>query len=73
MEMISRAMAVGVGVTGFGPGDRVSAFHQMFTPHGSYAEYSVAPVKAAFRLPDTTPFKGKRLFLNITLTGSLTA
>ncbi|KAJ5210633.1 chaperonin 10-like protein [Penicillium cf. griseofulvum] len=49
--------AVGEGVTGFRPGDRVAAFHQMFTPHGSYAEYSVAAAKAAFHLPLTTTFE----------------
>ncbi|KAH7187504.1 chaperonin 10-like protein [Fusarium oxysporum] len=49
--------AVGEGVTGFRPGDRVAAFHQMFTPHGSYAEYSVAAAKSAFHLPDATPFE----------------
>ncbi|KAH7149074.1 chaperonin 10-like protein [Dactylonectria estremocensis] len=49
--------AVGKGVTGFRPGDRVAAFHQMFTPHGSYAEYAVAAAKAAFHLPDVTSFE----------------
>ncbi|KAM0334406.1 hypothetical protein ACHAQA_001432 [Verticillium albo-atrum] len=49
--------AVGEGVTGFRPGDRVAAFHQMMTPRGSYAEYSVAAAKAAFRLPDATSFE----------------
>ncbi|SCV57543.1 related to NADPH:quinone reductase and related Zn-dependent oxidoreductases [Fusarium fujikuroi] len=49
--------AVGEGVTGFRPGDRVAAFHQMFTPHGSYAEYSVAAAKSAFHLPNTTTFE----------------
>ncbi|KAH9209020.1 chaperonin 10-like protein [Leptodontidium sp. 2 PMI_412] len=49
--------AVGVGVIGFGPGDRVVVFHQMFTPYGSYAEYSVAAAKAAFCLPNTTSFE----------------
>ncbi|KAM5529042.1 quinone oxidoreductase [Fusarium oxysporum f. sp. phaseoli] len=49
--------AVGEGVTGFRPGDRVAAFHQMFTPHGSYAEYSVAAAKSAFHLPDATSFE----------------
>ena len=50
--------AVGEGVTGFRPGDRVAAFHQMFTPHGSYAEYSVAAAKSAFHLPNATTFEG---------------
>ncbi|KAF5703471.1 polyketide synthase enoylreductase [Fusarium mundagurra] len=49
--------AVGEGVTGFRPGDRVAAFHQMFAPYGSYAEYSVAAAKSAFHLPDATTFE----------------
>ncbi|KAH7234971.1 chaperonin 10-like protein [Fusarium redolens] len=49
--------AVGEGVTGFRPGDRVAAFHQMFTPHGTYAEYSVAAAKSAFHLPNATTFE----------------
>ncbi|KAM0239601.1 hypothetical protein ACHAP5_008172 [Fusarium lateritium] len=49
--------AVGKGVTGFRPSDRVAAFHQMFTPHGSYAEYSLAAAKSSFRLPDATTFE----------------
>ncbi|KAF5549750.1 polyketide synthase enoylreductase [Fusarium napiforme] len=49
--------AVGEGVTGFRPGDRVAAFHQMFNPHGSYAEYSVAAAKSAFHLPNATTFE----------------
>ncbi|KAJ9489281.1 hypothetical protein VN97_g3982 [Penicillium thymicola] len=53
--------AVGEGVTGFRLGDRVAAFHQMFTPHGSYAEYSVAAAKATFHLPDATSFEGMSL------------
>lgn len=55
--------AVGEGVTGFRSGDRVAAFHQMFTPHGSYAEYSVAPAKATFHLPVTTAFEGTSLVI----------
>ncbi|KAF4414860.1 Polyketide synthase enoylreductase [Fusarium acutatum] len=49
--------AVGEAVTGFRPGDRVAAFHQMFTPHGSYAEYSVAAAKSVFHLPNATTFE----------------
>ncbi|KAG5787331.1 hypothetical protein H9Q69_013596 [Fusarium xylarioides] len=54
--------AVGEGVTGFRPGDRVAAFHQMFTPHGSYADYSVAAAKSAFHLPDATTFEAVGAF-----------
>lgn len=34
--------AVGENVYEFKPGDRVAAFHEMFTPGGSYAEYAIA-------------------------------
>ncbi|KAI9164180.1 Trans-enoyl reductase fsr4 [Paramyrothecium foliicola] len=49
--------AVGKEVNGFRPGDRVAAFHQMFTPHGSFAEYSIAPAKAAFHIPENASFE----------------
>lgn len=66
--------AVGEGVTGFRPGDRVAAFHKMFTPHGSYAEYSVAAAKSAFHLPKDTSFEGMNSLsiLHIIYTSSLT-
>ncbi|KXG46839.1 uncharacterized protein PGRI_035850 [Penicillium griseofulvum] len=34
-DIVGYVDAVGEGVTGFRHGDRVVAFHQMFTPHGS--------------------------------------
>ncbi|KAF9872144.1 hypothetical protein CkaCkLH20_10481 [Colletotrichum karsti] len=49
--------AVGEGVSGFQKGDRVAAFHEMGTPHGSYAEYSIAWARSTFRLPDHTTFE----------------
>ena len=61
---------VGEGVTGFRPGDRVAAFHRMFTPNGSYAEYSVALATAAFHLPVTTAFEGMSLLLYLVRTNS---
>jgi NADPH:quinone reductase-like Zn-dependent oxidoreductase len=51
--------AVGKGVVGFHAGDRVAAFHQMWTPHGSYAEYSIAWAKSAFHLPEHVSFEGE--------------
>lgn len=33
---------VGENVTEFKLGDRVAAFHEMMTPHGSFAEYAIA-------------------------------
>ena len=34
--------AVGEGVEEFKVGDRVAAFHEMLSPHGSYGEYAVS-------------------------------
>lgn len=49
---------VGANVFEFKPGDRVAAFHQMRTPHGSYAEYAVAWQHTTFHIPATTSFEG---------------
>ncbi|KAH8900959.1 GroES-like protein [Thozetella sp. PMI_491] len=56
-DMAGYIEAVGEGVLEFRPGDRVAAFHQMFTPHGAYAEFSVAWAKSTFRLPDNVSFE----------------
>lgn len=40
------------------PGDRVCAFHEMHSPHGSYAEYAVAWGHTTFHLPDRISFEG---------------
>jgi NADPH:quinone reductase-like Zn-dependent oxidoreductase len=44
-------------VVGFRKGERVAAFHQMKTPHGSFAEYAIAPAHTTFRLPDGISFE----------------
>lgn len=49
--------AVGSSVTEFKVGDRVAAFHQMGTPHGSFAEYAIAWEKTTFHLPTSTSFE----------------
>ncbi|ETI25926.1 hypothetical protein G647_02703 [Cladophialophora carrionii CBS 160.54] len=49
--------AVGSDVTEFKVGDRVGAFHEMRTDHGSFAEYAIAPAKTTFHLPKTTSFE----------------
>ena len=36
----------------FRTGDRVAAFHPMNTPHGTYAEYAIAPAYTTIRIPD---------------------
>ena len=49
---------VGANVTEFKPGDRVAAFHEMMTPHGSYAEYAITWAYTTFHIPDKTSFEG---------------
>ncbi|KAJ5152648.1 uncharacterized protein N7482_009126 [Penicillium canariense] len=44
--------AVGEGVLGFRKGDRVAGFHQILTPHGSYAEYAIAWAHTTFHVPE---------------------
>jgi NADPH2:quinone reductase len=43
---------VGKGVYEFKKGDRVAAFHRMVTPHGSFAEYAIAPAHTTFHLAE---------------------
>ncbi|KAF1986718.1 GroES-like protein [Aulographum hederae CBS 113979] len=49
--------AVGSKVTEFKKGDRVGAFHEMHSPHGSYAEYALAHAHTTFHLPASTSFE----------------
>ncbi|OCT54174.1 Protein TOXD [Cladophialophora carrionii] len=48
---------VGQKVHEFKPGDRVAAFHRMFSPSGSYAEYAIAPASTTFFLPPNISFE----------------
>jgi NADPH:quinone reductase len=48
---------VGENVTEFKPGDRVAAFHEMMTPHGSFAEYAIAWAATTFHLPKKISFE----------------
>jgi NADPH2:quinone reductase len=48
----------GAGVYEFHAGDRVMAFHQMMTPHGSYAEYALAWAHTTAKIADKTSFEG---------------
>ncbi|KAI5918648.1 GroES-like protein [Camillea tinctor] len=48
---------VGDNVTEFKPGDRVAAFHEMMSPHGSYGEYAVAWQHTTFHIPKKTSFE----------------
>lgn len=49
--------SVGPGVSEYRPGDRVAAFHQIYTPHGAFAEYAIAWANSTFRIPDTVSFE----------------
>lgn len=49
--------SVGKNVKSFRPGDRVAAFHEMLTPHGSFGEYSVAPETTTFHIPNSVSFE----------------
>lgn len=51
--------ALGEGVTGFSPGDRVAAFHEMNTEFGSFAEYSISWAQSTFHIPAHVSFEGK--------------
>lgn len=48
------------GVIDFHKGDKVAAFHQVMKPHGSYAEYAIAPEHTTFHIPAQTSFEGKQ-------------
>ncbi|KAL5342697.1 chaperonin 10-like protein [Aspergillus crustosus] len=48
---------VGKNVVEFKPGDRVAAFHEMYTPKGAYAEYAIAWSHTTFHLPSHTSFE----------------
>ena len=57
--------AVGENITEFHPGDRVAAFHEMGTAHGSFAEYAVSWGFTTFHLPKSTSLEGLLPFLNV--------
>ncbi|OTB19147.1 hypothetical protein K445DRAFT_314019 [Daldinia sp. EC12] len=48
---------VGSNVTEFKPGDRVAAYHEIMSPHGSYAEYAIAWQHTTFHIPQKTTFE----------------
>lgn len=41
----------------FTKGQRVTAFHKMRSPHGSFAEYAIAPAWTTMAIPDKTSFE----------------
>lgn len=49
--------SVGSNVWEFSPGDRVASFHEMMTPHGSFAEYAVGWQHTTFHIPKALSFE----------------
>jgi NADPH:quinone reductase len=62
---------VGSRVYEFSPGDRVGAFHRMFQPAGSYAEYAIAPSSTTFRLPPNISFEAAATLPLASMTAAL--
>jgi len=56
-DIAGTVTAVGTSVTEFRIGDRVAAFHEMTTPHGSFAEYAIAHEHTTFPIPPSTTFE----------------
>jgi NADPH2:quinone reductase len=56
--------AVGDGVQKFRKGDKVAAFHEMMSPHGSYAEFAIAWEHTTFHLTEKTSFEGMYIYPN---------
>ncbi|KAE9379911.1 putative zinc binding dehydrogenase [Stipitochalara longipes BDJ] len=57
-DIAGEVVKVGSNVFEFVPGDRVAAFHRLWQPHGSYAQYSIAPATTTFRLPPNISYEG---------------
>ncbi|GGD99723.1 NADPH2:quinone reductase [Gemmobacter megaterium] len=59
MEVAGRVEALGAGVSGLAPGDRVA----VFAGQGGLAEWGVFPADRCVRLPDVMPFDHAAAFL----------
>jgi NADPH2:quinone reductase len=57
--MAGYVAAVGSNVYEFRKGDKVAASHPLETPHGTYAEYSIAPEHTCFLIPPGLSFEGQ--------------
>ncbi|GKZ35852.1 hypothetical protein AbraIFM66950_006651 [Aspergillus brasiliensis] len=62
---------VGSNVSEFKVGDRVAAFHDFMTPHGSFAEYAIGKVHATFHIPSNISFEEAATVPLASLTASL--
>ncbi|KAL1593338.1 hypothetical protein SLS60_010946 [Paraconiothyrium brasiliense] len=56
-DMAGFVHATGSLVKDFRVGDRVAAYHRSGHPHGSFAEYAVAPAHMTFLIPDILSFE----------------
>ncbi|OAG08583.1 GroES-like protein, partial [Paraphaeosphaeria sporulosa] len=56
-DMAGFVHAIGALVKAFRIGDRVAAYHRSGHPHGSFAEYAVAPEHMAFHIPESLSFE----------------
>ena len=65
-DMAGTIYGLGENVNEFEIGDRVAAFHPMFTRGGTYAEYALAPRHTVFEIPDGMSFEGTSTVFVIT-------
>ena len=56
-DIAGTIQSIGSNVTEFHIGDRVSAFHTMGKPYGSFAEFAIAPANTTFHIPAKTSFE----------------
>jgi len=56
LDAAGTVAALGAGVSGFAPGDRVY-YHGRFADLGAYAQRAVAPSHVVARIPDRVPFE----------------
>ena len=62
-DIAGTVAAVGEDVLEFKVGDRVAAFHQLYTTGAAFAEFALAPSCTTFHLPKTTSFEEVSVYL----------